>query len=71
MNRTNNFKEASETAVKMLKDCGFEAFLIGGSVRDYIMKLPIGDIDITTSATLPSLHSRPRSGRFCIPDFAP
>ena len=51
MNRTNNFKKASETAVKMLKDCGFEAFLIGGSVRDYIMGLPIGDIDITTSAT--------------------
>lgn len=51
MNRTNNFKKASETAVKMLKDCGFEAFLIGGSVRDYIMSMPIGDIDITTSAT--------------------
>lgn len=51
MNRTNNFKKASETAVKMLKDCGFEAFLIGGSVRDYIMGMPIGDIDITTSAT--------------------
>ena len=51
MNRTNNFKKVSEAAVKMLKDCGFEAFLIGGSVRDYIMKMPIGDIDITTSAT--------------------
>lgn len=51
MNRTNNFKKASETAVKMLKYCGFEAFLIGGSVRDYIMGMPIGDIDITTSAT--------------------
>ena len=51
MNRTNNLKKASETAVKMLKDCGFEAFLIGGSVRDYIMGMPIGDIDITTSAT--------------------
>ena len=50
MNR-NNFKKASETAVKMLKNCGFEAFLIGGSVRDYIMKMPIGDIDITTNAT--------------------
>ncbi len=51
MNKANSFKKASETAVKMLKDCGFEAFLIGGSVRDYIMGLPIGDIDITTSAT--------------------
>ncbi len=35
----------------MLKNSGFEAFLIGGSVRDYIMGLPIGDIDITTNAT--------------------
>lgn len=51
MNKANSFKKASETAVKMLKDCGFEAFLIGGSVRDYIMDLPIGDIDITTNAT--------------------
>lgn len=51
MNKANSFKKASETAVKMLKACGFEAFLIGGSVRDYIMGLPIGDIDITTSAT--------------------
>ena len=48
---SNNFKKTSETAVKMLKNCGFEAFLIGGSVRDYIMGLPIGDIDITTNAT--------------------
>ncbi len=51
MNRTNNFKPASKTAVELLKNNGFEAFLIGGSVRDYIMDLPIGDIDITTSAT--------------------
>ncbi len=56
MNKANNFKKASETAVKMLKDRGFEAFLIGGSVRDYIMKLPIGDIDITTSATPTEVH---------------
>lgn len=51
MNRANNFKPASKTAVEILKSKGFEAFLIGGSVRDYIMGLPIGDIDITTSAT--------------------
>ncbi|MBQ8767229.1 MAG: HD domain-containing protein [Clostridia bacterium] len=51
MNRTNNFKPASKVAIEMLKANGFEAFLIGGSVRDYIMELPIGDIDITTNAT--------------------
>ncbi len=55
MNRTNNFKPASKTAVEKLKSNGFEAFLIGGSVRDYIMGLSIGDIDITTSATPPEV----------------
>lgn len=51
MNRTDSFKPASKTAVETLKANGFEAYLIGGSVRDFIMELPIGDIDITTSAT--------------------
>ncbi len=51
MNRTNSFKPASKIAVETLKNNGFEAFLIGGSVRDFIMGLPIGDIDITTNAT--------------------
>lgn len=50
MNRTE-FKPASKLAVEKLKSNGFEAFLIGGSVRDFIMGLPIGDIDITTNAT--------------------
>lgn len=45
------FKNASFVALNMLKEKGFEAYLIGGSVRDFIMKLPIGDIDITTNAT--------------------
>jgi tRNA nucleotidyltransferase (CCA-adding enzyme) len=51
MQINNQFKPASKTAIDMLKSSGFEAFLIGGSVRDYIMGLPIGDIDITTNAT--------------------
>lgn len=51
MNRTDSFKPASKIAVETLSSNGFEAFLIGGSVRDYIMNLPIGDIDITTNAT--------------------
>ncbi len=55
MNKTNNFKPASKTAVLLLKNSGFEAFLIGGSVRDFIMGLPIGDIDITTNATPPQV----------------
>jgi tRNA nucleotidyltransferase (CCA-adding enzyme) len=51
MNKTNQFKPASKVAVETLKSHGFEAFLIGGSVRDFIMEVPIGDIDITTNAT--------------------
>lgn len=51
MNRTDAFKPASKVAIETLKSNGFEAFLIGGSVRDFIMELPIGDIDITTNAT--------------------
>ncbi len=51
MTKTNNFKPESKNAVEILKSKGFEAFLIGGSVRDFVMGLPIGDIDITTNAT--------------------
>ena len=51
MTKTNNFKPESKTAIEILKSKGFEAFLIGGSVRDFVMGLPIGDIDITTNAT--------------------
>ncbi len=50
MSRTE-FKKASALAIEMLNSNGFEAYLIGGSVRDFIMGLPIGDIDITTNAT--------------------
>ena len=51
MTKTNNFKPESKIAIDTLKSKGFEAFLIGGSVRDFVMGLPIGDIDITTNAT--------------------
>ncbi len=51
MTKTNNFKPESKTAIEILKSKDFEAFLIGGSVRDFVMGLPIGDIDITTNAT--------------------
>lgn len=44
------FKNASKTVLSMLKNAGFEAFLIGGSVRDFIMGREIGDVDVTTNA---------------------
>ncbi|MBO0994776.1 CCA tRNA nucleotidyltransferase [Bacillus sp. SD088] len=34
-----------------LKEAGYEAYYVGGAVRDYILKREIHDIDIATSAT--------------------
>src|SRR5699024_6987558 len=43
------FKEAN-TILDTLQKNGFEAYYVGGSVRDYLMNVNIGDIDITTNA---------------------
>lgn len=37
--------------VKTLEDAGYEAYLVGGAVRDYVLKRVVEDIDITTAAT--------------------
>lgn len=36
--------------IKKLNDNGFEAYVVGGAVRDYIMGRKVNDYDITTSA---------------------
>ncbi len=38
-------------ALEMLSGAGYEAYAVGGAVRDMLMGRPAGDIDITTSAT--------------------
>ncbi|MFD3446085.1 CCA tRNA nucleotidyltransferase [Microbacteriaceae bacterium 4G12] len=43
------FKQAV-SIIEALQKHGFEAYFVGGSVRDYLIKRPIGDIDIATSA---------------------
>lgn len=45
----NISKEAAK-AIGMLNEKGYEAYIIGGCVRDYLMGREPGDIDITTSA---------------------
>ncbi|MBN2851353.1 MAG: CCA tRNA nucleotidyltransferase [Clostridia bacterium] len=37
--------------LSILNDNGFEAYFVGGVVRDYIMNRPSADFDITTNAT--------------------
>lgn len=37
--------------IKRLNQSGHEAYLVGGAVRDYLLKRPIHDLDLTTSAT--------------------
>ncbi len=37
--------------VKTLLESGYQAFFVGGFVRDYLLKIDISDIDITTDAT--------------------
>ena len=44
-------------ALSMLEDAGYEAFIVGGCVRDFLMGLPPKDYDITTSA-LPAQTAR-------------
>ncbi|MDO8167891.1 CCA tRNA nucleotidyltransferase [Candidatus Phytoplasma melaleucae] len=40
----------AQKILKILKQKKIEAFIVGGAVRDWILKLPIRDVDITTNA---------------------
>ncbi|MBR5011135.1 MAG: polynucleotide adenylyltransferase, partial [Clostridia bacterium] len=40
-----------EYMLKKLVDAGFEAYLVGGCVRDFLLSKEPNDYDITTSAT--------------------
>ncbi|WP_213358282.1 CCA tRNA nucleotidyltransferase [Chlamydiifrater phoenicopteri] len=43
--------ESAKKIITVLKNADCEAFFVGGCVRDMIMGLPIGDIDIATNAS--------------------
>ena len=40
----------AKTAIAALNQAGFEAYVVGGSVRDHLLGRPQYDTDITTSA---------------------
>ncbi|HEC2156007.1 TPA: CCA tRNA nucleotidyltransferase [Staphylococcus delphini] len=43
--------ELAKPILERLIQHGYEAYFVGGSVRDFIMNRPIHDVDITTNAT--------------------
>lgn len=53
MNLPNNAKRI----INAVENAGYEAFAVGGCVRDFLMNRPRGDIDITTSANPAQLES--------------
>ena len=40
----------SAEVIQRLEDAGYEAYAVGGCVRNSIMGIPVSDYDITTSA---------------------
>ena len=49
----NNFKKKFNSAINILEkfnEAGYEAYLVGGCVRDYLLNDDFSDIDITTNA---------------------
>ncbi|GJF48678.1 CCA tRNA nucleotidyltransferase [Staphylococcus argenteus] len=49
--------EQAKPILEHIQENGFEAYFVGGSVRDYVMRRDIHDIDITTSATPDEIES--------------
>ncbi|HCV0579088.1 TPA: CCA tRNA nucleotidyltransferase [Staphylococcus aureus] len=49
--------EQARPILEQIQDNSFEAYYVGGSVRDYVMGRNIHDIDITTSATPDEIES--------------
>lgn len=47
----NKFDEKHLAILSRLNKANFEAYFVGGSLRDAVIDLPINDVDITTSAT--------------------
>lgn len=48
---TKTLFEAAKPILETLQKHQYQAFYVGGAVRDYLMQKSIHDIDITTSAT--------------------
>ena len=48
-----------DTAIKILKkieSLGYDAYIVGGAVRDYLLNLEVYDIDLTTNMPLSEIN---------------
>lgn len=45
-----NLSDSSKKLINLISNAGYEAYAVGGCVRDFLMQRPCDDIDITTSA---------------------
>lgn len=43
--------------IEAIEQAGYEAYIVGGSVRDYLLQRPIDDIDIATNASIEVIQS--------------
>ena len=46
-----NFTKGIENLIKTLENHGYEAYAVGGAVRDFLRGVNYSDVDLTTSAT--------------------
>lgn len=51
-----SYFEVGKSILDKIHHAGYEAYFVGGCVRDYILSLDLKDIDITTSATPEELN---------------
>jgi tRNA nucleotidyltransferase (CCA-adding enzyme) len=49
--RMKDYASLGKEVLKIFNDHGYEAFFVGGYVRDFLLAIPLSDIDIATSAT--------------------
>lgn len=60
MNIFDSFKILS----KLFKEKGFSLYVVGGAVRDYLLNIPITDVDLVTDATPEQMKEIVENGDF-------
>ena len=53
---TNEY-ESAITVIRTLNSAGYDAFLVGGCVRNFLLGLPPNDFDIAASASVEQIES--------------